>query len=602
MKKRKSKKFRISMTIMALVEIVALIATVTFSWIEGGYNGDITSPDITITTGSDLTMYYGGNVTNSIIIPQCTLEETSSADGRNFFFPLAENKTNLTSSMTFREGTADDENKKYVSLDFELVGGDNATDVYLGAGTIIQSTNANLINSLRMSFLTNDNNAPKVFSPKQMPGVSGQYFSPITAINESGNATTTNVNTEAYGDYYYNGDNSNVLFHLDANQTKHITLVLWLEGTEFSTADVADKELSVYVEFTTNIDDLTKYNFVDNTHSVKDATAEYWVTNTASSQNYDTMMYIYDKSSSRYYAMTKSESYDTDRTWTAYVPNTITNFSFRRYSIDIDKYWNQWSPSSSVPKDPNGEYTYVAITDTETNLEISHEACYGYWKSSQGKYRVFCEVENGWGQPYCYGWTSSQDGLTRNGEVKAWPGEAMTYSHTTDNGKMYYYDLYETDNIAGFQFNSGGKSKVTIRVKENNKGWYPTKVYAWNVNTNEKYLGNWPGAEVNSDREVSFWVSKFKDGDNNYTLGVIASNNGSDTDKTGDMTTSDFGAYTYTVDIENSTMTKGTATGDTQIQFDDSQYFFNGFTCWFKSDSKNGTYIYTGETHNLISK
>lgn len=601
MKKRKSKKFRISMTIMALVEIVALIATVTFSWIEGGYNGDITSPDITITTGSDLTMYYGGNVTNSIIIPQCTLEETSSADGRNFFFPLAENKTNLTSSMTFREGTADDENKKYVSLDFELVGGDNATDVYLGAGTIIQSTNANLINSLRMSFLTNDNNAPKVFSPKQMPGVSGQYFSPITAINESGNATTTNVNTEAYGDYYFNGDNSNVLFHLDANQTKHITLVLWLEGTEFSTADVADKELSVYVEFTTNTDDLTKYNFVDNTHSVKDATAEYWVTNTAGSQKYDTMMYIFDKSSSRYYAMTKSESYDTDHTWTAYVPNTISNFSFRRYSIDIDKYWNQWSPSSSIVKDPNGEYTYVAITDTETNLDISHEACYGYWKSSQGKFRVFCQVENGWGQPYCYGWTSTQNGLTRNGEVKAWPGEGMTYSHDTDSGKMYYYDLYETDNIAGFQFNSGGKSKVTIRV--DNRNWADTRVYAWNTGTNTKYLGNWPGtsvSNVNGILEVSFWVPTGDMGAGK--LGVKISNNGSNTQQSGDMT-ADLYANIYTVSTNN-VLSKGSSTGetDTQIQFDDSQYFFNGFTCWFKSDSENGNYIYTGETNNLISK
>lgn len=603
MKKPKSKKFRISMTIVALVEIVALIAAVTFSWIEGGYNGDITSPDITITTGSDLSMYFGGNVTNSIIIPQCTLEETSSADGRNFFFPLAENQSNETSEMTFREGTADDENKKYVSLDFELVAGDNATDVYLGTGTIIQSTNANLIKSLRMSFLTNDNNDPKVFSPKQMPGVSGQYFSPITAISESGAATTTNVNTEAYGDYYYNGDNSNVLFHLKANETKHITLVLWLEGTEFSTDDVADKALSVYVEFTTNTDDLTKYNFVDNTHGVNTAAAEYWITNTASSQNYDTMMYIYDKSSSRYYAMTKSDNYDTDRTWTAYVPNTISSFSFRRYSIDIDKYWNQWNPSSSIPKDPNGEYTYVAITDTETDLETSHTACYGYWKSSQGKFRVFCEVESGWDTPYCYGWnsTTSVEGLTRNGVVKSWPGEAMTYSHTTTNGKMYYYDLYETDNIDGFIFNSGGKSKVTIRVKENNKGWNPTKVYAWNVDTNEEYLGNWSGTEVNGDLEVSFWVSNFqKDSNTKYTLGVIASNNGSD--QTGDMKTSDFGPYTYTVDIENSTMTKGAATGDTQIKFNDSQYFFNGFTCWFKSDSENGTYIYTGTTHNLISK
>lgn len=461
MKKRKSKKLRISLTIVALVEILTLIAVTTFSWIEGGYKGDVKSPDITITTGSDLTMYYGGNVENTITIPTCTLEETSSADGRNFFFPLAENTSNLTSNMSFRKGTADDENQKYVSLDFDLVAGDSPADVYLGAGTIIRSSNANLMKALRMSFLTNDNNHPLVFSPTQMPGVEGLQYSPITSINENGSAATSNVSTDAYGDYYYKGDgSSNALFHLNKGETKHITFVLWLEGTAFGSEDVANQDLSVYIEFTTTTDDLIKYNFIDNTHSANTGAAEHWVTNNIEGGNYATMMYIYDTVSDRYYAMSKSTNYNSDYTWSAYISNTVSSFTFRRYSIDINKYWNQWKPSlSDIKKDKNGDYTYVAITDTETDLNKPHDSCYGYWKDSKGTYRVFCEVQSGWVDPYCYGWSATQNGLTRNGEVKFHPGEKMTYSHKNSNGNsIYYYDLYEDDNVTGIQFNNGSST------------------------------------------------------------------------------------------------------------------------------------------------
>ena len=602
MKKRKSKKLRISLTIVALVEILTLIAVTTFSWIEGGYKGDVKSPDITITTGSDLTMYYGGNVENTITIPTCTLEETSSADGRNFFFPLAENTSNLTSDMSFREGTADDENQKYVSLDFDLVAGDSAADVYLGAGTIIRSSNADLMKALRMSFLTNDDKAPLVFSPTQMPGVEGLQYSPITSINENGDAATSNVNTDAYGDYYYKGDGSNALFHLDKGETKHITFVLWLEGTEFDSEDVANQDLSVYIEFTTTTDDLIKYNFIDNTHSAGKGTAEYWVANNIEDGNYATMMYIYDTDSDRYYAMSKGSSYDSDHTWTAYISNTVSNFTFRRYSIDMNKYWNQWKPSlSDIKKDKNGDYTYVAITDTETDLQISHDSCYGYWKDSKGTYRVFCEVQSGWIVPYCYGWSKFQQGLTRNNKIMTYPGEQMTYSHkNSDGNSMYYYDLYEDDNVTGIQFNAGYQSKATVRVDD--RQWGNTKVYVWNNKdgVNYEYLGAWPGtsvSKVNGNLEVTFWYWTDRAGS---TLGIKVSDNGNNASS--DINTT-LGNKIYKISTSNAVTTVGTTSDDDkEFNITDSQYFFNGMACWFRSNSgdKYGFYTYTGTTNNLI--
>ena len=88
MKKAKSKKTRIILSIMALAEVLVLIAGVTFSWMEGGNSGCVKGSDIVISAGSSLTMIRDGKTTTSIVIPDCTLEETSSADGRNFFFPF----------------------------------------------------------------------------------------------------------------------------------------------------------------------------------------------------------------------------------------------------------------------------------------------------------------------------------------------------------------------------------------------------------------------------------------------------------------------------------------------------------------------------------
>ena len=465
MEKKKSKKFRIFLSVVALVEVLILAAGITFSWTEGGNQAKISANEIMVTAGSSLTMMQDGKVSSAITIPVCNLDETSSADGRNFFFPMENNETNQTAGMVFREGTPQDENKKYVSLDFELIAGDTATDVFLGSGTIIECSNASVINALRMSFSTNDEKTPIVFKPNQMPGVTLGY-SPITSISDSGTAVTGTTSTEAYGDYYYRGANSNQLFHLNKDETKHITLSIWLEGTTADFADaVAESNLNIYVDFSTQVDELVKYNFVDNTHGYGGAggvASEHWITNKEDGNKYDTMMYVYDKTTSRYYSMQKSDTYSTDYTWTAYVPNTITNFSFRRYSIDIDEWWNEWPVSmSTMTTDPNGEHTYVSICGTSTgDMGRNLTPCGGYWKDSDGTYRIYFERSNsGWGNTIkCYAWNSSG----ASSSTSAWPGKTMTQSHTSDSGNpVYYVDLKETDNITGIQFNSGSSANVS---------------------------------------------------------------------------------------------------------------------------------------------
>lgn len=458
MKKQKGKRTRITLSILALVEVIALIAGITFSWVEGGKKSYVNGNDIQVSTGSGITMFKDGKNTNSISLSACELAETSSSDGRNFFFPMADTKKSNTSEMTFREGTASDRNEKYISMDFQLVAGSAGAQVYLGAGTIIQCGNQKLLSAIRMSFSKNDGEAPVVFKPNQMPGVSMSY-SPITSIDNGGKATQTSKSTKAYGDYYYDGTNKPPLFSLSAGETKNITLSIWLEGTEFTGNDVAEKDLSIYIDFTTQEDDLVKYNFVDNTHGYSTAEPEYWITNAPPGGNYDTMMYIYNKDTNRYYTMKKSSNYNNDHTWLAYVPSTINSFSFRRYSIDIDTYWNEWVPTmTDIPK-YNNQYTYVAICGTkvqDADWKNNVTPCGGYWKDSDGTFRVYFENSVKWNNLYCCIWSGNS--VVQG--TPAYPGARMEYSHESDSkNAVYYIDLKEKDNITKISFNNGNSTE-----------------------------------------------------------------------------------------------------------------------------------------------
>lgn len=506
--KKYSHKAKMFMSVVALLLIITLSVGVTFSWVEGGKTGRLDGNGITISSGSDLTMRQDGVVTSSIIIPSNTLlYETSSADGRNYFFPMGDNTSSDTKLMTFREGTPQDENTKYISVDFQLEAGSTAPDVYFGSGTVVKCNKSDVAKALRLSFYKNDGSEPTVFKPSQMPGVSGVRYSPITAVDSDGKATTTATSTNSFGDYYFKGvDSSTPIFNMKKDQVLNLTLSVWLEGTEFSGNSIADAEISIYIDFTTIADDLSEYYFVDNTHGYSNALPEYWITNTQDKDNftYETMMYVYDVSSERYYAMTKSKTYSTDHTWYVYVPRSVKSFTFRRYSIDLDIYWNEWEPDMTIAA--NGS-TYIAIcgkrnADSSAGWEANIGPCGGYWQDSNNTIRVFFELKTsaGWGDgdPNCYVWTNEN-----KYPLGSWPGTTMTYSHSTSDGKIFFVDIpVKSGEIHGIQFNNSKNTDTKFSLKNDNVGtkyffngfiaWYGNSQtgndYEY-INTNTKNCG-----------------------------------------------------------------------------------------------------------------
>lgn len=593
MRKFNNMNTRILLSVTALVLIVVLAAGFTFSWAEGGDKGYLNGSDIVISTGSNLTMRQDGKTTNSIIIPACVLEEVSSADGRNFFFPMTDNTSNVTSNMTFREGVASDENKKYVSVDFELEAGDSAADVYLGAGTIVQCDNEKVMNALRMSFSLNDGSTPLVFRPNQMPGITDSY-SPITSITSVGTPTVTETTTNAYGSYYFKGEGeSTPIFTLQKDEVLNITLSIWLEGTEFKGDDVANSNLSVYIDFTTTVDDLIKYNFVDNCHNRNNGYVNHWVANNMEKDDveYETMMYIFDNSAQRYYAMEKTS----DTTWETYIPVDINNFYFRRYSIDINEWWNQWEPDMTSIPTVNNERTFVAIAGQEDSEGTNLDGCYGYWKDAKGTFRIYFQMECAWNDLHCYAWDTSGNACAATG---SWPGTGMTFVKNVNDDPLkplYYIDLYESENVDGITFNNG-TTATTIYLGKN----YGSSTYAYVHGSTGEVLGAWPGTKAEYDSATGLYRVSFNTGTAGTNFYVIVNNgnggSGNQFPESGDGYMGQTGnAYNFYDGSFETVTQKYNIKDDT---FDN--YIFNGSIFWYKSASENGFTTYLDSYKSLI--
>lgn len=590
-----SKNKRIFVSLTALLLIVALAVGFTYGWSEGGDRADISGNNITISSGSNLTMRQDDKITSSIIIPACTLEETSSVDGRNFFFPLGNNTTSNTSTMSFREGVASDVNTKYISVDFELEAGEKPVDVYLGAGTIIQCESKELLNALRLAFYYNDGSDPLIFKPNQMPGVEME-FSPIATIEPvSGDATlvSTPVVTEAFGSYYYKGDDkSTPLFTLEKDETKNISLAIWLEGTEFTSADIAGKNLDIYIDFTTTVDDLIRYVFIDNCHSRNSAELNQWVSNNmeVGTVDYETMMYLYDKTAERYYALEKqvdeSDPTVNTHTWIGYIPKTIRDFYFRRYSIDIDEWWNEWEPDMANIPTINNTRTYVAIAGQETSEGENLDGCYGYWKDQYGTYRIYFQLECAWNDLHCYAWNTSGKASATTG---AYPGIGMTFVRNVDDDPkkpLYYIDLKESENIDGLTFNNG-KTATTIYLGKN----YGANTHAYVFGSTGEVFGAWPGAKAQIDPGTGMYYVNFNTGTAGTEFYVVVNNgnggSGNQFPESGGYMGYTGNAYEFYEGSFEPVDQKYDVKNET---FDN--YIFNGSIFWYKTDSENGFTTY----------
>ena len=122
---------KLAKSYITLFLVLLLSLTFSFAWFTKLNVAETSSELLQFQSASSLRINKDKSIANKITIPAFTLDEASSLDGRNIYFPLGESFNTNTAEMFFREGNKGDENVHYVYKNFELKGTSGNTPVYI---------------------------------------------------------------------------------------------------------------------------------------------------------------------------------------------------------------------------------------------------------------------------------------------------------------------------------------------------------------------------------------------------------------------------------------------------------------------------------------
>lgn len=300
------------------------------AWFTDTSKAYVESDILKLESASALRVNKGKQISNKFYIDDFFLEEASSVDGRNIFFPLTGSFTNNTSEMLFREGTAGDKRIKqktvdgdqvnyythYVYKDIELTGTSDPTDVYIksyeikvekspGSKTFdvyrdeldigySEKTDASTGTTykvpvsqsfapecpIRIAFIQDSARDPKVIDPSARVIDYVTDTEAVESVNEEGSPTTKMTSVDSFSSYYYK---NKPIIILTGKRAQTVTMVAWLEGTSTSCKDsYMGRKISIDVDIESNFPDMETITFVDRTKGDDDSTLNntmYWVSN-----------------------------------------------------------------------------------------------------------------------------------------------------------------------------------------------------------------------------------------------------------------------------------------------------------------------------------
>ncbi len=337
-------------SVVALALTVVLLITTSFSWLMSNFTSEVKNSNyITISADAGLEMNYGDQDNNqgTINIENVKLSECSSVDGRNFFFPLSNyassgdkefvNNTN-TSDLVFREGTANDKNSKYISVDFTL-SAQSETKVWLSNESRISCTNAGnkTANAIRIGFVENKiGGKTTVFDNSQFIE-DAEKNNAVKKLSALGEASTEVCNVRSFNEFMFGNENDNTLFEIAAGETLKVTMNIWLEGTdEDCTSKVLDlSDLQIFVKFSTSFEEVRTIYFIDHT-------LEKWVDDDVD----EGKCYVFAVDDHGiHHRMAQSANYASDYTWYISLPEGTSSLRFIRYNpdrYDENREYNFW--------------------------------------------------------------------------------------------------------------------------------------------------------------------------------------------------------------------------------------------------------------------
>lgn len=378
---------------VSLFIVVVLIVGVTTAWFSARNDtSDVTSQTLKMTGSSGITDDQMRVKQTEVVIPNFRLEEASSVDGRNIYFPATftknasetnysgdntvDNLDTQTKKLAFREGNAGDKNVRYAykGVDIAATSGQD-TNVWLKGYKVTVGNNVyqdkidlyydNTTNTsgtkptgqyfpdtcpVRIAIIDDSGHTPKVFDPSAR--IKDDKFitntKAIYSITTEGKPTTEETNLDSFSSYYYGTDNP--LFVVPSGHTINLTVVAWLEGSHPCAKDYIGQEMNVEIEIETNVSEmemvyLHDWTVGDTDNSVTSSNwrdkQQHWVYG----GNEPMAMQYFDSAANTYKTtiMKKASNY----TYQAAIPKSITTkISFYR----INDTYNE---TELIPTNPN---------------------------------------------------------------------------------------------------------------------------------------------------------------------------------------------------------------------------------------------------------
>lgn len=529
------KKLAKSYVSLFLVLLIGLATTT--AWFTERESAQLLSGNLEFQSASSLRINKDKFSANKITIPAFTLDEASSLDGRNIYFPVGTTFNTNTAAMFFREGNKGDENVHYVYKDFELKGTSGNTPVYIKSYKIqvgddvyqdelkVEDQDGKPHNQalppdhcpVRLAFIADSGVKPVVIDPSaQVIDYVDNSNGAVSLVDENGVPTLKtsypDYNWNSFSTYYYE---HTPLFVIPGGQKLKVTLVVWLEGTLEELDDYKNREISVDIDIESNFAEMDTIKFVDATlPDVTDNNShEHWVSddNPIIACSYEDP--YSDESPKRWKTVIMRKTAEA-YTWSAEIPKkAVTNISFYRLPSSNGPnqatIYNAWYTRNNVMTMINSginnstwltngnlqntrtfldtstntydnAMTYTAIHGNgygSTNVESERlSPCVGYWNYTPGS----GSSSTGGGQQTGGGGSGTNCRVTviaRIPDGKGWVSSTDTLGFETDSGHNYYFTEAWSDNGKANQLTASMPvgEKIVRFCKKNSSGthYYP---------------------------------------------------------------------------------------------------------------------------------
>lgn len=378
---------KLAKSYVSLFLVMVLILTFSFAWFTKRNTARMGTNLLEFQSASSLRINKDKYSANKISIPAFTLDETSSVDGRNIYFPLGASFTTNTAEMFFREGNTGDENEHYVYEDFQLKGTSGNTAVYIKsykitvadpAGATGTDTSVNGIYQdelkvendsngkplkqdlppdhcpIRLAFIADSGVRPVVIDPSAQVVDYADNSNAVTLVDDNGVPQLQQTAADSFSTYYYE---HTPLFVIPGGQTLNVTLVVWLEGTLENSDKYIGKEISVDIDIESNFAEMDTITFVDGSYGDTDNNARYWVSNDDPIIACSYEDPFSEETPKRWKTIimrkTKEKTSDNGAEWQAEIPKkAYTNISFYRLSRQNGStqgtIYNAWHTRSNL--------------------------------------------------------------------------------------------------------------------------------------------------------------------------------------------------------------------------------------------------------------